>query len=297
MVYSLFGATILLALLCIYFAGRSRKGDSTLKNAVRLIFVLSFTWFTYLYGCWVFVSIYLKYVFAALSVIALVAGFTKHKATQRGTISQLVFGLLFVTLCTLYYTGTTGTPQTLNLSLPFKHGRYLVFQGGKGLPTNLFHYSYRGTIYAMDLIKLDNTGNRAKKIFSTNLNDYQTFGDTVYSPCNGIIEKAESENPDNIPPSRKRGRTNTNNVLIDAGSYYVFMAHLKQYSLLVHDGDTVKTGQPLAQAGNSGFSLEPHLHIQAHIKESGVPWYRGTPLYLLFNDHSYLLFQTIDAIN
>jgi hypothetical protein len=248
MVYGLVAITVILSLLCLYFIWRC-KPDSSWQGIVNILFVLSFAAVIYLYGCWVFLSVYLKYVFAFAAFIALKLGafIRKNKPPQnhKGAYVHVVFAILFTTLSVLYFTGTTGTPETVNLSFPFKGSRYLVFQGGKGLPTNLFHYSYRGAIYAMDLIKLDALGNRASHIFSTRLEDYHTFGDTIYSPCAGRVTKATTENPDNIPPSRKRGPTNTNHVLIDAGNYYVFLGHMKQYSVLVHDGDSVITGQPL----------------------------------------------------
>jgi len=295
MVYSLVAATVLLALLSLYFLAQSLNGG-TGQRIIRLLFAISFAYFVYLYGCWVFLSVYLKYAFAAASLIALMVAIFKRRkipGRRKSVYAPLFFAALFTSLNIMYFTGTTGIPETVDLSFPLKGGNYLVFQGGKGLPTNLFHYSYRGAIYAMDLIKLDDMGRRGTHIFSANLNDYYTFGDTVYSPCNGRIIKTQSSNPDNIPPSRERGPTNTNQVLIDAGHYFVFLGHLKQYSVLVHEGDSVVAGQALAQVGNSGFSLEPHLHIQVHAKEEGKPWYKGRPLYIQFNGRSYLLFQQV----
>lgn len=42
------------------------------------------------------------------------------------------------------------------------------------------------------------------------------------------------------------------------------MAHLRRSSVVVTTGDDVVwLGQPLAKVGNSGNTLEPHLHIGA----------------------------------
>ena len=47
---------------------------------------------------------------------------------------------------------------------------------------------------------------------------------------------------------------------------------------------------------NSGFSLEPHLHIQVHARTGdGRPWYRQPPLLIAFGGRSYLLFEQIKA--
>ncbi|MNC48479.1 Murein DD-endopeptidase MepM [compost metagenome] len=51
-------------------------------------------------------------------------------------------------------------------------------------------------------------------------------------------------------------------VVIDHGGEYSFLAHLKQGSVTVKKGDSVKTGDVIGKAGNSGNSSEPHLHYQ-----------------------------------
>jgi murein DD-endopeptidase MepM/ murein hydrolase activator NlpD len=42
---------------------------------------------------------------------------------------------------------------------------------------------------------------------------------------------------------------------------YVFFAHFKQHSIVVKQGQQVKTGELLGLCGNSGNSSEPHLHF------------------------------------
>jgi len=49
--------------------------------------------------------------------------------------------------------------------------------------------------------------------------------------------------------------------ILHANKYFVFYNHLKKGSLLVHFGDTVRQGQPIAQVGSSGFSTGAHLDI------------------------------------
>jgi len=43
--------------------------------------------------------------------------------------------------------------------------------------------------------------------------------------------------------------------------YIVFLAHLRNQSVLVAEGEQVSKGQPIAKLGNSGNSGMPHLHI------------------------------------
>lgn len=296
-VYTLLTATLLTAFLCLCMVWKSMKkyiGDSW----HHLLLALALSWFIYLYGTWVYFSVYLKYVFAGLVPLVILAGAIQNKRSYKKAgrgklIANLLFSLLFLLLSILYYTGIKGKPDTVALQFPLKTGKYFVLQGGKGLPANFFHYSYRGAIYAIDIVKLDKRGNRAKHIFSSSLEDYYIFNDTIYSPCAGRIVHVRNDNPDNKPPSRERGPSNLNAIVIETDSFYVFIGHLRKGSALVAENEQVVAGQALAQVGNSGFSLEPHLHIQAHAKDGDKPWYRGKPLYIAFDGNTYLLFETI----
>jgi len=297
-VYTLIGITLLLAGYSLYLVWKAGSRPVR-KTYSYLLLGLSLCIFLYLFGVWVYISIYLKYLFGALILfVCLGYIFRKHdheaKAPARWKrLSNLVISAVLIFIIILYFTGTTGKPRTVELGFPFKSGRYFVLQGGKGLPTNVFHFSLRGAIYAMDIVKLNKYGGRANKIFSRNLSDYEIFNDTVYAPCDGLVARAVEENPDNIPPNMNRGPKNTNQVLLETPGYYVFMAHLKQNSLVVKEGEYVKKGQALGCVGNSGFSTEPHLHIQVHARKPGTNWYFGRPLFILFNGKGYLLNEVI----
>lgn len=297
-IYLLLGITLLLAFFSIRLIWKS--GRRPLPAAYSTLLAgCALAVFLYLFGTWVYLTIYAGYAFGVLALLALAGScFRKKDQTlpppRRWKVRlNLFFTGLLTVLSILYFTGTTGKPDVIELSFPFKKGNYFVLQGGKGLPTNLFHFSLRGAVYAMDIVKLNRFGGRANRIFSRNLHDYEIFGDTVYAPCNGRVVRAYSNNPDNIPPNMKRGPKNTNQVLIETANCYIFMGHLRMNSVLVHEGEEVTTGQPLASIGNSGFSTEPHLHIQVHFKQPGIPWYLGYPLYIHFNGKGYLMNEVI----
>lgn len=300
--YLLLSITIILALYSLrlaYTAARKPLPDAGFQAALSLALGL----FIYLYGTWVYLSIYARYAFGIAYVLLVVYVLLRRRRDQPVNkrlalwrrISLSFFTVLMLVLNILYFTGTTGNPDTVNLAFPFKTGRYFVLQGGKGLPSNFFHFSIRGAIYAMDIVRLNEYGGRANSVFSRNLNDYAIFGDTVYSPCAGRVARTETDNPDNIPPNMERGPKNTNMVVIETDKYTVFLAHLKKGSVMVKEGDMLQRGQPLGRAGNSGFSAEPHLHIQVHAREEGKPWYRSKPLYILFNGRGYLFNEVINA--
>lgn len=295
--YLLLALTAGLAILSIFLFYRATR--QPLKEAVFTgILSASLALFIYLYGTWVFLSIYCKFAFGIIYLLLALLFLWKRQVKLRG--GGIWYKVLLSTLlelgCILYFTGTTGTPRTVELDFPLKKGRYFVLQGGKGLPTNIFHFSLRGAIYAMDIVKLNGNGTRGNHIFSKNLEDYAIYGDTIYSPCAGKVTRAYGGNPDNIPPNMQRGPKNTNMVLIETDSFYVFMAHLKKDGVFVQEGDSVVTGQPLGRVGNSGFSSEPHLHIQVHQKQQRA-WYASTPLYIHFNGKGYLLNEVIREKN
>jgi murein DD-endopeptidase MepM/ murein hydrolase activator NlpD len=61
-------------------------------------------------------------------------------------------------------------------------------------------------------------------------------------------------------------------VLHDDGTYAQY-AHLQQNSAAVQVGDYVRSGALLAKSGNTGFSTNPHLHVNVFVRghESSVP--------------------------
>jgi hypothetical protein len=263
---------------------------------VKILAAASLAGFVFLYGAWVYLSSYLAQGFGVLALLVMIAGFIRNckKAQGKAGVGTWVLLICTAAMNALYFTGTTGKTGYADLSFPLHAGDYYVLQGGKGLPANVFHYNSRRAVYAMDLVRLDRYGRRAGKVFSKNMEDYYIFGDTVFAPCDGIIERAIDDNPDNIPPHRERGPHNLNGVIIDGAEYTVFMGHMQYHKVFVRAGDAVKTGQALGLAGNSGMSIEPHLHIQVHKKSTdGSPWYRQPQLFIRFGGKGYLLFQRI----
>jgi murein DD-endopeptidase MepM/ murein hydrolase activator NlpD len=53
-----------------------------------------------------------------------------------------------------------------------------------------------------------------------------------------------------------------NHVILDCGGYFPLYAHLRQGTVSVKVGDVVKEGDLIGRVGNSGASLQPHLHFQ-----------------------------------
>jgi len=293
---------LLLTLLLAFLALRMCSKAFSQRNILSLVFGLLLSGFVFLYGAWVYLSVYIKFIFALGVLLCLIFGLLKGSRKPAWNLGSrpIILGILIalgILFDVSYFTGIrfSGVP-TVELGFPLGKGNYFVLQGGKGLPSNIFHYTSRGSDYAMDLVKLDPFGRRCRGVFSNRLQDYFIYGDTIYCPCDGKVLRAVRDNPDNKPPERKRGPHNLNGVLIESPDYFVFLGHLQPRQVFVQAGQIVHLGQPLGLVGNSGMSLEPHLHIQVHQKlNDSLSWYRHPQLFIHFNGKGYLLFETFHS--
>ncbi len=100
-------------------------------------------------------------------------------------------------------------------------------------------------------------------------NDYYVFGKNIISPCDAKVVKVITGVKDNIPgqlnPKQLTGNTI---VLKTVNNEFIMLAHFKEKSILVKEGQQVKVGQLLGQCGNSGNSSEAHLHLSLqNVKE------------------------------
>lgn len=78
---------------------------------------------------------------------------------------------------------------------------------------------------------------------------FASWSDTVYSTGNGRVT--------NVHRNFGYGRQ----IKIEhCGGYHTSYSHLYRY--LVKEGDSVRLGQPIAKAGNSGMVTGPHLHYE-----------------------------------
>lgn len=248
--------------------------QSTFSWAIGIAVNGSIIAFAFLAGPWAFTSYYLRY--ALLGVFGLASLYTYRgvklaNAMQRTrTPTRLVFSASilcsFMLLNALAAASRVRPSQSLNLSFPLAAGAYYVLQGGNSMVTNPFH-SLSGTKLALDIVKLNAFGNRANGIAPAKLADYEIFGTIIYSPCEGTVLAAQDNLADN-PPGEPDTKHPPNYIILKCGEVEIFMAHLMQGSVTVTTGTTVTLKQPLGRVGNSGNTLEPHLHIGA--KKNGT---------------------------
>ena len=224
----------------------------------------------FLAGPWAFTSYYLRHVSLGLFALATVYAY-RHMETDTiiskvGSAPRLAFSvlvlLIFTALDVLAIAAYYQPGQPLKLSFPLTSGSYYVLQGGNSLVTNPFHV-LSGNRLALDIVKLNRFGNRAGGIAPRSLNAYEIFDDKLCSPCEGRVLSVRDGLPDNAPGQPDPECPEGNYIVVKCGDAEVFMAHLKRGSIAVTVGEDVTTGQSLGNIGNSGNTLEPHLHISA----------------------------------
>lgn len=154
----------------------------------------------------------------------------------------------------------------LQFFLPF-NGEWTVTQGVNQEPTHKSHWQN-----AWDFEVIDENGKNFKN-FGTGLKDYYCFDKPVLAPADGTVVKIIDWIEDN-PIGHMNVHNNWGNVVViqHAPGIYSLLAHLKNKSVQVTEGKIVKAGDHIAQCGNSGRSLVPHLHF--HIQTSTEP---GSP--------------------
>jgi len=139
---------------------------------------------------------------------------------------------------------------------PF-HGKWTVSQGHNGDVTHREDWKH-----AWDFVITDEKGNqfRNKGLFPE---DYYCFGKSVLAPANGTVAEITSNIPDNVIGEYNLVHNWGNTVVIKHNDYlFSSLSHLKSDSISVKQGETVRQGQKIGEAGNSGRSPWPHLHMQ-----------------------------------
>jgi hypothetical protein len=162
-----------------------------------------------------------------------------------------------------------------------------------------------GTRYAYDFIQVDwdKSGWPSYRgslpqylIFGIPISDYYCWGQEIYSPCDGVVVRAEDG-------YAERGRTKlftdlaganraarhfdpkTDDVRSVAGNFviieiernvYAALCHLQTGSVQVTVGRTVKQGDLIGNVGHSGNSFGPHLHFQL-MDSSDIETANGLP--------------------
>lgn len=143
--------------------------------------------------------------------------------------------------------------------LPFS-GEWYVEWGGFTIADN-YHNSHRNMKGAIDFTIRDESGAAYSGSGKKN-QDYYAFGKSVSAPCEAVVVRVIDGIEDNKVGKSNAINTYGNTVILETEQReYVLLAHLKNGSIEVKEGQKVSAGTVLAQCGNSGYSKEPHLHF------------------------------------
>jgi hypothetical protein len=233
-------------------------------------------------GIWLLVPWYLPYGFALLALAAAAASWRRCEGSFQPPAALSRVGLR--TVCDLVMTGfCTGmlawalsgfeppAGPSIDLASPFKNGVFYVVNGGYSILINPHMKTleqeslsaYRAQSYAVDFVRLDWLGRRAVEWWPADLTRYYIFGVPVYAPCSGMVARTEDRLPDLTPPDQDRQHPAGNYVQLECAEASVLLAHLMQFSVAVRPGQRVQRGERIGGVGNSGQSMEPHLHLHA----------------------------------
>lgn len=141
--------------------------------------------------------------------------------------------------------------------------------------------------YTYDMVAVDSDSHRALAVSrvkhllgGATASDSHGWGRPVFAPIGGVVADSSDGWPDRerlhlfrdivtmlLSPPELR----SDDVRPFAGNFvilrsekgcFALLAHLQSGSIAVSAGDTVTCGQKIGRVGNSGFTLEPHLHFQ-----------------------------------
>lgn len=117
--------------------------------------------------------------------------------------------------------------------------------------------------------------------------DTLTWSRPVFSPVDGVVVASHDVEEDRIKISfiydllsllinkpkvpDGFGAFGGNHIMIRADDVFVLLCHLKRGSLRARKGDTVRVGQQVGEVGNSGSSIQPHLHVQVMSNDRYFP--------------------------
>jgi len=148
------------------------------------------------------------------------------------------------------------------MDLPFS-GVWQVWQGFDGKWTHQGIWSN-----AFDFVITDTKG-KTFQGSGEELEDYYAYKKPVLAPVSGRVVGAEGSKPD-CPIGEPEAPGNWGNHLIIRTEEGVFVeiSHLAQDSVKFKTGDWVISGQAIGLCGNSGYSPQPHIHLQVQVEES-----------------------------
>lgn len=295
-VWNLLLSSILVPLVAITLLGRKSRVPIT-SWLVTFFMAAGLTGFSFLVAPWGWFGVPVRWTIAVLFVAATAVSLTRRpgphpqmtqmdadedvhprsSATSADTpiriVVKLLIGFFFGSVALGVVRGHQIPPGAVDLGFPLREGRFLVLHGGSTPASNIHHPDPRQR-YAVDFVKLGRFGMHARGIAPDDPARHHVFGAQVVAPCDGAVVRAVDGQPDGGPATTTPGPQPDplgNQIVLRCGDVDVTLAHLQLGSVTARQGARVARGAPLARAGHSGASPEPHLHIHAERNGAAVP--------------------------
>ncbi len=250
-----------------------------------LLFVLYFS------GYWEFFGLRFRKIFCAAFELLLLA-ILYYKIIQEHTVRPNLILIIILAIVQTYIlieiikiivVIKENNITAFQIEFPFRNGTYLVTDGGNSKISRLMNYHFyspvhkrnktnNSMLYATDIVKI--VSNR-RKFLPTQNDNYGIFGEKLFSPIDGEVVKVADSIDDNIPYKGNYPYNTGNTVVIRQNNLYLLLGHLKKGTIKVKEGDNISSGDPVAEAGNSGLSERPHLHMQL-MKSETLNYWKGT---------------------
>ncbi|MBL4854725.1 MAG: M23 family metallopeptidase [Robiginitomaculum sp.] len=296
---AIYAQLIILIVTLIWFAFSKRR--SFIDSALKIFCITSLLAGLWLGGVWFYPPLYGLLIFTCLFAVLMVLHF-KQSAFKSGTLRSLISNTPILALLPLssflIWHGVTGrlnpSGDFVDLQSPFQEGAGACVLSGGISPLLNFHIFPSDSpqdlaqTYALDIVKTRKNGFRTKRGYTLNpkpnvLENYEIFGTDITSPCSGLVVEYENGLPDQPIGGSDKINTGGNGVVLKCDNLHIHLHHMKKGSLSVRLGDKVVTGQHLGQVGNSGNTIEPHLHLHAEtIVQDGNTNAHGKPIHMRF---------------
>jgi hypothetical protein len=251
----------------------------------------------FLSGYWEFLGLKFKIIYSFLIELLILATAVRKFADQPVTDPNPILILLLIILQVFLMFLLSRIlivifwkfRKSMEIVFPFSTGTYLITDGGNSKISRLMNYHFYSLIhrrnktnysmlYATDIVKINNIN---QKFFPPRNEDYPIYGEKVFSPLSGVVIKFENNIPDNIPYSGGYPYNSGNTIVIKNGNKYLLLGHLKHGSIRVVNGQNILQGDWLAEAGNSGYTERPHIHMQLIECDSESYW-KGIGIPILY---------------
>jgi hypothetical protein len=156
--------------------------------------------------------------------------------------------------------------QAFSGRLPFDGTWYVAAEHGYLDP----HKRFLAETFAYDFLQIGPNGKSYQRDGRANA-DYYAYGKKVLAAAEGTVVSVRGDMAENAPGETTNVATPSGNVvIIDHGNnQFGYYAHLKPFTVTVKPGARVKVGEIIGEVGNSGDSLEPHLHF--HVMNNADP--------------------------